>query len=51
MRLLPMDKLGPHERDGGGVEFGILLPWILTQLMHFLTLVLTHAPGLVFTTS
>ena len=30
---------------------GILLPWILTQLMSFLTLVLTHAPGLVFTTS
>jgi len=28
MRLLPMDKLGPHERDGGVVDFGILLPWI-----------------------
>jgi flagellar biosynthetic protein FliQ len=27
---------------------GLLLPWILTQLMSFLTLVLTHAPGLVF---
>jgi flagellar biosynthetic protein FliQ len=29
---------------------GVLLPWILTQLMAFLRLVLTHAPGLVFTT-
>jgi len=29
---------------------GVLLPWILTQLMNFLRLVLTHAPGLVFTT-
>jgi len=29
---------------------GVLLPWILTQLMSFLRLVLTHAPGLVFTT-
>ena len=27
---------------------GVLLPWILTQLMGFMTLVLTHAPGLVF---
>jgi flagellar biosynthesis protein FliQ len=27
---------------------GLLLPWILTQLMGFLRLVLTHAPGLIF---
>ncbi len=26
---------------------GIALPWILSQLMQFLTLVLTHAPGMV----
>jgi flagellar biosynthetic protein FliQ len=32
-----------------GLVVGVLLPWILTQLMSFLTLVLTHAPGLVFT--
>ena len=25
---------------------GFTLPWILTQLMNFLTLILTHAPGL-----
>ncbi len=25
---------------------GIGLPWILQQLMNFLTLILTHAPGL-----
>ncbi len=27
---------------------GLTLPWILSQLMEFLTLILTHAPGLVF---
>lgn len=27
---------------------GLTLPWILSQLMTFLTLILTHAPGLVF---
>ncbi len=27
---------------------GLTLPWILSQLMNFLTLILTHAPGLVF---
>lgn len=27
---------------------GLLLPWILTQLISFLRLVLTHARGLVF---
>jgi flagellar biosynthetic protein FliQ len=32
-----------------GLVVGVLLPWILTQLMSFLTLVLTHAPGLAFT--
>ncbi len=26
---------------------GALLPWILIQLMNFLTLILTHAPGLI----
>jgi flagellar biosynthetic protein FliQ len=26
---------------------GIMLPWILTSLMDFLTLVITHSPGLV----
>lgn len=26
---------------------GVLLPWILIQLMNFLRLILTHAPGLV----
>ena len=28
---------------------GLMLPWILTHLMNFLRLILTHAPGLVFT--
>ena len=27
---------------------GFTLPWMLMQLMKFLTLILTHAPGLVF---
>ena len=26
---------------------GVALPWILSQLMKFLTLILTHAPGMV----
>jgi len=32
---------------GIALMVGITLPWILTNLMNFLTLVLTHAPGLV----
>ncbi len=28
MQLLPLERLGVHERDQGRVEFGILLPWI-----------------------
>ncbi len=28
---------------------GVTLPWILSQLMQFLTLILTHAPGMVLT--
>ncbi len=28
---------------------GVALPWILSQLMQFLTLILTHAPGMVLT--
>jgi flagellar biosynthetic protein FliQ len=28
------------------VTVGLTLPWILNQLMTFLTLILTHAPGL-----
>ena len=31
---------------GIALVIGVLLPWILTQLMNFLTLILTHAPGL-----
>ena len=31
---------------GIALVIGVLLPWILTQLMDFLTLILTHAPGL-----
>lgn len=30
MRLLPMDKLGPHV-DGTRVHFGFLLPWVSAQ--------------------
>lgn len=30
------------------IVVGLTLPWILMQLMKFLTLILTHAPGLVF---
>jgi len=29
------------------VTVGLMLPWILNQLMTFLTLILTNAPGLV----
>ncbi len=32
---------------GIAIVVGVALPWILTQLMQFLTLILTHAPGLV----
>jgi flagellar biosynthetic protein FliQ len=32
---------------GIAIVVGITLPWILTQLMGFLTLILSHAPGLV----
>lgn len=32
---------------GIAIVIGVALPWILTQLMQFLTLILTHAPGLV----
>ncbi len=32
---------------GIAIVVGVALPWILTQLMKFLTLILTHAPGLV----
>ncbi len=32
---------------GIAIVIGVTLPWILTQLMQFLTLILTHAPGLV----
>src|SRR5688572_1074296 len=42
MRLLPMDKLGPHERDGGVVDFGILLPWISKANGHRLFVKLIH---------
>jgi 1,4-alpha-glucan branching enzyme len=28
MKLLPLDKLGTHERSGGVVDFGIFLPWV-----------------------
>ena len=28
MQLLPMDRLGAHERAGGRVDFGLLLPWV-----------------------
>src|SRR5688572_22320557 len=42
MRLLPMDKLGPHERDGGAVDFGILLPWISKANGHRLFVKLIH---------
>lgn len=33
---------------GIAIVVGLTLPWILTQLMRFLTLILSHAPGLVF---
>lgn len=33
---------------GIAIVVGVTLPWILTQLMSFLTLILSHAPGLVF---
>ncbi len=32
---------------GIAIVVGVTLPWILTQLMTFLTLILTRAPGLV----
>ncbi len=32
---------------GIALVVGVLLPWILTQLMNFLTLILTNAPGLI----
>ncbi len=32
---------------GIATVIGLALPWILGQLMKFLTLILTHAPGLV----
>jgi flagellar biosynthetic protein FliQ len=32
---------------GIAIVVGVTLPWLLTQLMTFLTLILTHAPGLV----
>ena len=32
---------------GIAIVVGVTLPWILTQLMTFLTLILTQAPGLV----
>jgi hypothetical protein len=28
MDLLPMDRLGAHERSPGRVDFGLLLPWV-----------------------
>ncbi|MCP4006722.1 MAG: flagellar biosynthetic protein FliQ [bacterium] len=31
---------------GIAAVIGFLLPWILAQLMNFLRLILTHAPGL-----
>ena len=33
---------------GIALVVGLLLPWLLTQLMGFLTLILTQAPALVF---
>ena len=32
---------------GIALVVGLLLPWLLTQLMNFLTLILTQAPALV----
>ena len=32
---------------GIAIVVGVTLPWLLTQLMTFLTLILSHAPGLV----
>ena len=32
---------------GIAIVVGVTLHWLLTQLMTFLTLILTHAPGLV----
>ncbi|MFQ5513738.1 MAG: flagellar biosynthetic protein FliQ [Myxococcota bacterium] len=29
------------------ITVGLTLPWVLAQLMSFLSLILTHAPGLV----
>jgi 1,4-alpha-glucan branching enzyme len=28
MELLPMDRLGAHERSPGRIDFGLLLPWV-----------------------
>lgn len=42
MRLLPMHKLGPHERTPQVVDFGIFLPWISKQDGHRLFVKVIH---------
>lgn len=28
MKLLPLEKLGPRELEGGAMQFGLILPWV-----------------------
>ena len=42
MQLLPMDRLGAHERAGGRVDFGLLLPWVSTAAGNRLWVKIIH---------
>lgn len=42
MDLLPLDRLGPHERPGNRVHFGFLLPWVSAAHGHALHVKLIH---------
>lgn len=42
MQLLPLDRLGPRERSGNRVDFGMLLPWISRADGHRLFVKLIH---------
>lgn len=42
MNLLPMEKLGPREKPGNRVEFGLYLPWISSQNNNRLYVKIIH---------
>lgn len=42
MNLLPLHKLGPREKPGNQVEFGLLLPWVSAQNGNRLQVKIIH---------